>query len=200
LLGGRGSGPGGGYADAVSAAQLDRYFHLDAADRELVDARRGAQNRLGFALQLGTVRFLGRFLADPTDMPAPVVVYVAAQLGIDDPDVLKGYARRQSTQWEHAEQIRRAYGYRGFSDPVVQADLTGWLAARGHTATGPGQCAVRPGHRPPHRGQGAAARPQSAGASRRHRPGVRGAAVARRACHADRRAAATAARGPADRR
>ena len=62
------------------------------------------------------------------------MVYVAAQLGIDDPGVLKGYARRQSTQWEHAEQIRRAYGYRDFSDPVVQADLTGWLAARARTS------------------------------------------------------------------
>ncbi len=107
------SGDHGGYGlygGEPSQAQLDRYFHLDAGDRELVDARRGAHNRLGFALQLGTVRFLGRFLADPTDMPAPVVVYLAAQLDIDDPDVLKGYARRQSTQWEHAEQIRRAYG------------------------------------------------------------------------------------------
>jgi len=37
-------------------------------------------------------------------------------------------------QWEHAEQIRRAYGYRDFSDPAVQADLTGWLAARARTS------------------------------------------------------------------
>jgi len=131
------SGDHGGYGlygGEPSQARLDRYFHLDAGDRELVDARRGAHNRLGFALQLGTVRFLGRFLADPTDMPAPVVVYLAAQLDIDDPDVLKGYARRQSTQWEHAEQIRRAYGYRDFSDPAVQADLTGWLATRARTS------------------------------------------------------------------
>jgi len=123
----------GRYAGDPSRAQLDRYFHLDAADRELVDVRRGERNRLGFAVQLGTVRFLGTFLPDPTDVPELVVVHVAAQLGIADPGMFKGYAQRRSTQWEHAEQIRAAYGYRDFSDPAVQAELTGWLTARART-------------------------------------------------------------------
>ncbi len=38
------------YSGNLSPA-LARYFHLDTADRELVDARRGARNRLGFAIQ-----------------------------------------------------------------------------------------------------------------------------------------------------
>jgi len=38
----------------------------------------------------GHGEFLGRFLADPNDMLVPGMVYVAAQLGINDPDVLEG--------------------------------------------------------------------------------------------------------------
>jgi len=125
----------GRYVDDPDQAQLDRYFHLDTAARELVEIRRGEHNRLGFAVQIGTVRFLGTFLADPREVPWVVAAHLAAQLGIADPGVLKQYAVRDGTNRLHAGEIQHVYGYRDFADPAVQLDLAGWLEARTRLAS-----------------------------------------------------------------
>lgn len=63
---------------------MERFFFLDDADRAWIEPKRRAHNRLGFAVQMTTVRFLGVFLDDPTDVPAEVVDYLAEQLGVAD--------------------------------------------------------------------------------------------------------------------
>ncbi|MDP9248174.1 MAG: DUF4158 domain-containing protein [Candidatus Dormibacteraeota bacterium] len=41
-----------------SRAELERFFHLNDRDRELVKQRWRPHSRMGFAIQLGTVRCL----------------------------------------------------------------------------------------------------------------------------------------------
>ena len=55
-------------------------FFLDDKDRAEVAGHRGSHNRLGYATQLCTVRFLSTFLPNPTDVHRIVVKHLAAQL------------------------------------------------------------------------------------------------------------------------
>src|SRR4051794_17076800 len=119
----------GRYASEPSPTQLGRYFHLDDADHARVRTRRGDHNRLGFALQLGTVRFLGTFLDSPAEVPAAAAAHVARQLAITDLACLRRYGAGE-THWDHVNAIKAAYGYRDFSDQPGHFQLIRWLYAR----------------------------------------------------------------------
>ena len=124
----------GRFNGAPTLEQLDRYFHLDDADLAMIGRRRWDHMRLGFAVQLGTVRFLGAFLADPTEVPAEVATTLAQRIGIADPGCLVRYRDRKA-RWQHASEIRQAYGYREFADPGAQWRLLRWLYALCWTGT-----------------------------------------------------------------
>ncbi|HEY5844512.1 MAG TPA: Tn3 family transposase [Mycobacterium sp.] len=105
---------------------LGRVVHLSAADLALVRRRAGVVTRLGYAVQLVTVRAIGAFRSDPTAVPGPVVAAIARQLGIDDPGVLSGY-RDMPVRWRHTAEIRDRYGYRDFTTQPDRFAFTAWL-------------------------------------------------------------------------
>jgi len=112
----------GRYAGLPSQDELDRMFFLDDADRALISRRRGDHTRLGFALQLTTVRYLGTFLPDPLDVPAVVLDRLAGQLQIAGPSCVKRYTERRTTPFEHREEIKAAYGPREFPEAEAGTD------------------------------------------------------------------------------
>ncbi|WP_226874532.1 DUF4158 domain-containing protein [Microbispora sitophila] len=118
----------GRYVGAPTRAELEKMFFLDDADRKLIGRRRGDQHRLGFALQLTTARFVGRFLPDPLEVPAEVIDYLADQLGVADVSQVKQYTERRQTQFDHQDEIKKAYGLREFS--ALEAEFTAWVDAR----------------------------------------------------------------------
>jgi len=99
----------GRYVGEPSPEQLARFFHLDDADRDVVDRRRSDHMRLGFALQLCTARFLGTFLEDPTEAPLGAVGVLARQLGIASTGDLVRYAASERRR-DHTVEIRERYG------------------------------------------------------------------------------------------
>ncbi|MFC4062898.1 DUF4158 domain-containing protein [Planomonospora corallina] len=122
----------GRFAGPPSRADLERVFFLDDEDRALVGRRRGEHMKLGFALQLMTVRWLGTFLEDPLDVSAVVLEFMAEQLEIEDPSQVKRYAERRPTPFDHQQEIRRVCEWKDFTD--VEGEFAAWVAARSWTS------------------------------------------------------------------
>ena len=62
----------GRFAGEPSVQELEEFFRLDATALEQAASKRRAHNRLGWAVQWGTVRMLGTFLSTPADVPPGV--------------------------------------------------------------------------------------------------------------------------------
>jgi hypothetical protein len=89
---------------------MARYYALNAEDLAFIRQHRGADNRLGVALQLCTLRFPGRLLMQMTLISERVVVYVAEQLGLPATAFAK-YGKRRNTLYHHLQNICQQYGY-----------------------------------------------------------------------------------------
>ena len=119
----------GRYNGDPTPSQLARHFYLDDPDHKEIGIRRGDYNRLGYALQLCTVRFLGTFLPDPTAVRPVVVNHLARQLSTD-PARLPRYRQRFTTHHEHVREIQSRHGYREFQDQPEHFRLVRWLYTR----------------------------------------------------------------------
>lgn len=94
--------------------ELGTYFTLTQHDLEIIYKRRRDHNRLGFAVQLCILRYVGWTLADIKDIPEQALTYIASQIGVDTKSFLS-YGDREATKYEHLDEIRNEYGYKAFT-------------------------------------------------------------------------------------
>jgi hypothetical protein len=115
------------FPETIPQDDLAIYFLLSGDDAREVNRQREPFNRLGYALQLCTPRYLGFVPTDFKAMPEVVVTFVAEQLGIA-PRVLTLYDNRR-TQSDHRRYVRAYLGFRQATPLDVYA-LQTWLLAR----------------------------------------------------------------------
>lgn len=106
-------------------ADLIRYWTLDQTDLAAIDRRRGDHNRLGFALQLCTLRYPGRLLRPGEAILAPALRFIAEQIGIAH-EVFTAYSARTQTRYQHLDAIRVTYGF-GHLTPACREEIGAWL-------------------------------------------------------------------------
>jgi Domain of unknown function (DUF4158) len=115
------------FPETIPQDDLAVYFLLSADDTREVNRQREPFNRLGYALQLCALRYLGVVPTDFTATPEVVVTFVAEQLAIA-PRVLALYDNRE-TQSDHRRHVRTYLGFRPATPMDVYA-LQTWLLAR----------------------------------------------------------------------
>ncbi len=116
------------FPQEISKEDVITFFTLTGEDLNQIPTTSADYNRLGFALQLSALRFLGFCPDELMTTPSEVVTYVAKQLKIDSPS-LDAYGQREHTRTDHLQQIRQYLGFRKASE----ADLTTlleWLLQR----------------------------------------------------------------------
>ncbi len=94
--------------------ELGAYFTLTQHDLDIIQRRRRDYNRLGFAVQLCILRFLGWTISDIKEVPMQILRYIAKQINADVIS-FASYGEREATKYEHLEEIRREYGYQSFT-------------------------------------------------------------------------------------
>ncbi|MGO8889196.1 MAG: Tn3 family transposase [Streptosporangiaceae bacterium] len=114
----------------IGREELARFFTLTPADVAFIDPGRGRgpADRMGLAVTLCSLPWLGFVPDDVAAAPQAAVVRLAGQLQVD-PDALRLYGRRAKTRTEHLRLAARYLGWRA-AGPLELKELDEFLLAR----------------------------------------------------------------------
>lgn len=117
-----------GFPAELPEEDLYSYFTLSGPDRAVISARSAPTIRLGFALSLCAVRYLGFCPEDLGGAPKSVLWYVGEQVGASV-EAIKDYGQREQTRTDHLRIIYEHLGYSRVDEDDLDA-LSEWLAER----------------------------------------------------------------------
>ncbi len=114
----------------IGREELFRFFTLPPADVAFIDPGRGRgpADRLGLAVALCTLPWLGFVPDDLASAPRAAVVRLAGQLQVD-PDVIRSYGRRAKTRTDHLRLVTRYLRWRPAGELELK-ELDEFLLAR----------------------------------------------------------------------
>src|SRR5216683_7506338 len=116
------------FPEVIAYEDLVIFFTLSDRDLECLPRHSAPHNRLGYALQLCALRFLGFVPDDLRSAPPEAVAFVAEQLTVE-PDVFAAYGVRAQTRQDHLHSIQTHLGYRKARRKDLEA-LATWLLER----------------------------------------------------------------------
>ena len=116
------------FPDVIAYEDLVTFFTLSERDLRSIPRSRDPHNRLGYALQLCTLRFMGFVPDDLGSAPPDAVDFVAHQLAVE-PNVLTAYGARAQTRQDHLVAVQTHLGFRKVGRDDVHT-LADWLLER----------------------------------------------------------------------
>ena len=104
------------------------FFTLSESDKDQIPKTSSNYNRLGFALGLCALRYLGFCPDDLTTAPTEVIEYLAYQLGVGSDDI-NLYGKRYHTRTDHLQKIQHYLEFRKAGSAELDT-LADWLTER----------------------------------------------------------------------
>jgi len=94
--------------------ELIRHYTFSELDLSTIRQRRGAANRLGFAVHLSYMRYPGIILSADEQPFTPLLNLVATQLKVP-PEKWPEYGQRDQTRREHLVELQAVFGFQSFT-------------------------------------------------------------------------------------
>ena len=116
------------FPDRIAVEDLRACFALSDRDRVLIFDQRGPENRLGLAVSLCALRFLGFAPDEIASIPDEALAFVAGQVDAA-PHELLAYGTRAQTRSDHLQLALTLLGWRRVDD-ADRAQLAVWLVER----------------------------------------------------------------------